>query len=90
MADHASDTSHRMTKHAKETEAEGHNLIDTAGEYIDTAKEFVQEKYEAVVEKTGEVKESTEKMIKKNPWIAVGVALGVGVVLGMLLKSRRD
>ena len=42
-------------------------------------------------EKTAKVKEQTEGYITENPWYAVGIALGVGVLLGLVLRgSGRD
>lgn len=35
-----------------------------------------------------ELVDSTEDYVKKNPWQALGVAAGVGLVLGVLLSRR--
>jgi ElaB/YqjD/DUF883 family membrane-anchored ribosome-binding protein len=39
-----------------------------------------------VIEKSKEYADITDDYIRENPWSAVGIAAGVGLVLGLLLR----
>jgi ElaB/YqjD/DUF883 family membrane-anchored ribosome-binding protein len=43
---------------------------------------------EAVVDRARAAAESTETSIRENPWTAVGVAGGVGLLLGLLIGRK--
>jgi ElaB/YqjD/DUF883 family membrane-anchored ribosome-binding protein len=50
---------------------------DTASEWVDTAKT-----------KLGEANDSVIEYVQRNPFKAVGIAVGIGFVAGLLLKRR--
>ena len=79
MADNMSENANRMSEDASST------VQDVAGQ----AKEYAREGYEYAADKTRQVKSQTEGLIHDNPWYAVGIALGVGVVVGMMLRGGR-
>jgi len=69
------------------------------GERIDgiraRARESLQQARTRLVEAEGnameqarEVATSTDEYVHKNPWQAVGVAAGVGLLLGLLISRR--
>lgn len=60
-----------------------------AQESLRNAKARLSEVQDAVVERTQEAAESADTYVRKNPWQSVGVAAGVGLLIGLLL-SRRD
>jgi ElaB/YqjD/DUF883 family membrane-anchored ribosome-binding protein len=43
---------------------------------------------EAVVEKTKEAAKATDEYVHENPWKAIGIGAGVGLVLGLLISRR--
>jgi ElaB/YqjD/DUF883 family membrane-anchored ribosome-binding protein len=43
---------------------------------------------EAVVEKTREAAKATDEYVHENPWKAVGIGAGVGLLLGLLISRR--
>jgi ElaB/YqjD/DUF883 family membrane-anchored ribosome-binding protein len=70
-----------------------------AGEKVSTARERIQESLaatkerlsaaeEAVVAKTKEAAKATDEYVHENPWKAVGIGAGVGLIVGMLLSRR--
>lgn len=63
---------------------------EMAGQYADQAKQYAQQGYEYAADKSKQLKESTEGYIEENPWYAIGIALGVGVLLGLMLRGGRD
>ena len=71
-----------------------------AGEKVSAARERIQENLaaakqrlaaaqEAVVVKTKEAAKVTDEYVHENPWKAVGIAAGVGLIIGMLISRGR-
>ena len=71
-----------------------------AGEKAAAARERIQESLvaakarliaaeEAVVAKTKQAAKATDEYVHENPWKAVGIAAGVGLVIGMLISRGR-
>ena len=70
-----------------------------AGEKIGVARERIQDSLqqakvklaetEALVrERAQQVARDGEEYVKENPWRAIGIAAGVGLVLGLILSRR--
>lgn len=70
-----------------------------AGEKIATARERIQaslavykaklaDAERALLERTKEAARATDEYVHDNPWQAVGVAAGIGFLLGMLIARR--
>ncbi|MFC7515497.1 YqjD family protein [Herbaspirillum sp. GCM10030257] len=66
---------------ADELRAKGLSLLDTA---MDRA----QEVQSMAVEKSKVAAQSTDEFVQTNPWKAVGIAAGAGLVVGLLLSRR--
>ncbi len=71
-----------------------------AGEKVSAARERIQENLaaakqrlavaqDAVVTKTKEAAKVTDEYVHENPWKAVGIAAGVGLIIGMLISRGR-
>lgn len=71
-----------------------------AGEKVSAARERIQESLsvararlgdaqEAMIEKTKQAARATDEYVHENPWYAVGIAAGVGLVVGMLISRGR-
>ena len=71
-----------------------------AGEKVAAARERIQENLaaakqrlaaaqDAVVARTKEAAKVTYEYVHENPWKAVGIAAGVGLVIGMLISRGR-
>jgi ElaB/YqjD/DUF883 family membrane-anchored ribosome-binding protein len=58
------------------------------GERLTSAKYKLQDLEAAVVEKTKAAARATDDYVHENPWKAVGVAAGVGFLLGLLVNRR--
>lgn len=43
---------------------------------------------QAVVEKTKEAAKATDEYVHENPWKAVGIGAGVGLLVGLLIARR--
>jgi len=55
---------------------------------IHSAKIKVAEAEEALMVRTREAARVTDEFVHKKPWYAVGIAAGVGLIVGMLIGRR--
>lgn len=71
-----------------------------AGEKVAAARERIQENLaaakvrlaaaeEAVVAKARQAANATDEYVHENPWKAVGIGAGVGLIVGMLIARGR-
>ena len=71
-----------------------------AGEKMSAARERIQENLaaakqrlaaaqDAVVARTKEAAKVTDEYVHENPWRAVGIGAGVGLIIGMLISRGR-
>lgn len=71
-----------------------------AGEKVSAARERIQENLaaakerlaaaqEAVVASTKQAAKVTDEYVHENPWKAVGIAAGAGLIIGMLISRGR-
>ena len=70
-----------------------------AGEKVAAARERIQDRLhtakiklaaaeEAVLIRTREAAKATDEFVHDKPWYAVGIAAGVGLIVGMLIGRR--
>jgi ElaB/YqjD/DUF883 family membrane-anchored ribosome-binding protein len=59
-----------------------------AEESLRTARNRLQIAGKAVQESATEAVQTVDDQVHKNPWTAVGIAAGVGLVLGIVLGRR--
>jgi ElaB/YqjD/DUF883 family membrane-anchored ribosome-binding protein len=59
-----------------------------AEESLKQAKSRLSDAQDEVLQGAREAFESTESYLKKNPWQSVGIAAGVGLLIGLLLRRR--
>jgi ElaB/YqjD/DUF883 family membrane-anchored ribosome-binding protein len=57
-------------------------------ESLETAKSRLQAAERAALRHGEDAMIATEDYVKRNPWQSVGIAAGVGLVLGVLLARR--
>ena len=91
MADNLADTGVRMTEHGRSMAEDGKSAMsdvktrfkNMASKCSNQAKQYVH--YAA--DQSKHAKESTESFVRENPWYALGIAVGVGVLCGLALRS---
>lgn len=66
---------------ADELRAKGQELLDSAAHRA-------QDLQAAAVETSKELANNTDSFVKENPWKAVAISAGVGVLVGMLIGRR--
>lgn len=71
-----------------------------AGDKVASARERIQDSLanarerlvaaeQVVVEKTKQAAKATDDYVHENPWKSVGIAAGVGMIIGMLISRGR-
>ena len=72
---------------------------DQAGETVAAVRQRIEQRLEEgkksvaeaevlLFEKTKEAARNAEDYVRENPWNAVGIAAGVGLVVGLLMRRR--
>lgn len=64
------------------------DLRQRLGKKLEEGKKALSEQERALREKAEEGKASVEAYLREKPWITVGIAAGIGLVLGSLLRRR--
>lgn len=59
-----------------------------AEESLRQAKTRLSEVEEEAMRRAREIAEATDEYVHENPWQSVGIAAGIGLVLGLLLGRR--
>lgn len=54
-----------------------------------TAKTRLRELKSVAAERAGQYAHEADEYVHQNPWTAIGVAAGIGVLVGIILSSRR-
>jgi ElaB/YqjD/DUF883 family membrane-anchored ribosome-binding protein len=85
-AAHARGRVHRAGERAREAfDATKDKVRETAGAAAERGKEY----YDAAADKTRAAVDTLEERIEERPLTSVGIAFGVGLLLGVLLSGRR-
>ena len=58
------------------------------GESLREAKYQLSRAEEAIIDRTKQAAKATDEYVQENPWRAVGIAAGVGLVVGLLIGRR--
>ncbi|AJC16298.1 DUF883 family protein [Pandoraea sputorum] len=78
-----------LLKQAANTTGErASELSDKALTLLKQAKEKASDVQVVVVEKSKKAARATDDYVHDHPWQAVGIAAGIGVVIGLLLNRK--
>jgi ElaB/YqjD/DUF883 family membrane-anchored ribosome-binding protein len=58
------------------------------GESVNRSKMKLTEMQALLAEKTKEYAQQTDDYVQENPWKAIGIAAGAGLILGLLISRR--
>lgn len=58
------------------------------GDTLDQGRAALADMQTAIAERTRECIQTTEGYVRDNPWQAVGIAAGIGLVIGLLMGRR--
>ncbi len=85
-----------MTPNQPQYEATGNDIRDfqqeDAEDALLAAKRQFTEVMDGITERAREYGGYADQQVRQNPWTAVGVGFGVGIVMGalLMLAARRD
>jgi ElaB/YqjD/DUF883 family membrane-anchored ribosome-binding protein len=80
------DDASTLLDHTQDMTEEG---MARARQQLADAMEQVRNAYEVVQKKAVEGAKATDKAIRNNPYAAIGIAAGVGVLIGYLISRRK-
>ncbi len=63
-------------------------IRDRLQEHLSTAKASLADAQAAVIDRAKEVGRYTDDYVHDNPWRSVGIAAGVGLIIGLLIGRR--
>lgn len=69
-------------------EATGATLGHESREHLRTALERVKSRSEKIKEHAVASAQATDRLIRKHPYSSLGLAFGVGLLMGMLVKRK--
>jgi ElaB/YqjD/DUF883 family membrane-anchored ribosome-binding protein len=78
-----------LAQAASSTGEKAAELRARALEQLKALRGRVQEAQELALRRSKEAARATDEYVHDNPWRAIGVAAGVGVLIGLLIGSSR-
>jgi len=82
------DTEELMKFVTNESGGKAQALRDKIGQNLRAATEYLQDIEGAVVDKSKTAARMTDEYVHENAWRTVGIAIAVGILVGILLKPR--
>ncbi len=73
---------------SKDASAEMRDMQSKLREKIKLAQDKLLDAEHALTRKVKEVAKSTDDYVHENPWQSIGIAAGVGVLVGLLIGRR--
>jgi ElaB/YqjD/DUF883 family membrane-anchored ribosome-binding protein len=64
------------------------SAAERVGEKIEEGRAALADMQERLTEKTRECMRTTDSYVRDNPWQAVGIAAGLGLLVGLLIRRR--
>jgi ElaB/YqjD/DUF883 family membrane-anchored ribosome-binding protein len=75
-------TAHQAGEKVQEARAKAEESLSAAREHLDDV-------HEGALQQARELVSSGEEYVRRNPWQAVGIAAGAGLVIGLLISLSR-
>lgn len=103
MTPESSVSTEKLVQDLKVVVADAEELLrataSQAGERVTVAREKIQESLQrakvklteaesVVADKTKQMANMTDEYVREHPWKAVGIAAGIGLIIGLLISRR--
>ncbi|MBI4206708.1 MAG: DUF883 domain-containing protein [Betaproteobacteria bacterium] len=103
MTPESSVSTEKLVQDLKVVVADAEELLrataSQAGERVTVAREKIQESLQrakvklteaesTVADKTKQMANMTDEYVREHPWKAVGIAAGIGLIIGLLISRR--
>lgn len=82
------DTEELMRSVSSESGSKAEVLRDKIEQNLTHAKEYLQDFEDSIVDKSKIAARITDEYVHENAWRTVGMAIGLGVLIGLLLRNR--
>ncbi len=82
------DTEELMRSVSSESGGKAEVLRDKIEQNLTHAKEYLQDFEDSIVDKSKIAARITDEYVHENAWRTVGLAIGLGVLIGLLLRNR--
>lgn len=73
---------------ATTTGEKAENLREKGLELLDSAISKAQDVQEAAIEAGKEIASTTDNYVKENPWRAIAISAGVGLLIGLVISRK--
>jgi ElaB/YqjD/DUF883 family membrane-anchored ribosome-binding protein len=77
-----------MTGAARTVSEAAASAAQRVSESLDQGRAALAEMQAALAERTRDCMRTTDVYVRDNPWQSVGIAAGVGLVIGLLMSRR--
>ncbi|MDN5882771.1 MAG: DUF883 family protein [Nitrosospira sp.] len=82
------DTEELMRSVSSESGGKAQALRARIDENLNLAKDYLEDFEDSVVDKSRNAARITDEYVHENAWRTVGLAIGLGVVIGLLIRNR--
>ncbi|MDQ3187028.1 MAG: DUF883 family protein [Pseudomonadota bacterium] len=82
------DTEELMRSVSSESGGKAQALRAKIEQNLDLAKGYLQDFENSVVDKSRNAARVTDDYVRENAWRTVGLAIGLGIVIGLLIRNR--
>ncbi|MDN5753365.1 MAG: DUF883 family protein [Nitrosospira sp.] len=82
------DTEELMRSVSSEGGGKAQALRARIDENLNLAKDYLEDFEDSVVDKSRNAARITDEYVHENAWRTVGLAIGLGVVIGLLIRNR--
>jgi len=72
-----------MKAHARHT-----NMLSSATAQARSVMDGAADAYSAAAKQTKYVGKQVDRYVRDNPWVAIGAAAGIGVLIGFMLRRK--
>ncbi len=101
LEDETNDSTERLLQNLKEVVADGEELLRAGADQLNeqgmaaharlsAALEAAKETGLKLQERTIAGAKATDKAIRENPYQSIGIAFGIGLLIGILVKRSRE
>ena len=82
------DTEELMKSVSSDSEGKAGALREKIGQNLNLAKEYLQDFEGTVVDKSKVAARITDEYVHENAWRTIGIAVGIGLIIGLLIRDR--
>ncbi|MBA4142123.1 MAG: DUF883 domain-containing protein [Nitrosospira sp.] len=85
-----SDTEELMKSVSNESGGKAQAVRDNIEQNLKLAKEYLEDFEDIVIDKSKTAARVTDEYVHENAWQTIGLAVGIGILIGYLISNRDD